>query len=416
MSYTKVDKNKYRIFISAGSNLDKSRRRYSKTVTTDLTGRDLKRFLMEEEFTFEDEVRKKDPKFQNLAKGTLEEYSNWWLDYKVEHEGLEATTKYFYQKMLKNRIIPFAGGQILEKLTNADMLELMKMIKESPAKNKEGKLSAKSIKHHHTLLSVMFNDAVNHKILAENPMNNITVKAPKVKVKKENVYNFDDIKILLEKIEEYASIKHQLAVLLTMSLGNRGGELTAIRWKNVDMQNMRIEIDESNAYTPEVGSYIKDTKNESSERTVAFPPILVNLFLQHEQNELVKREHLDTEWQGSLTHEEDFIFTQANGKAMFVGSIPKWFMKFVRRHELKHITFHGLRHTNATILMAKNINVVSISHGLGHARTSTTTDLYSHHLQSVEEVMANVFEELITENKQSGSQSGSEAVKLRVVK
>lgn len=417
MSYTKVEANKYRIFISNGTNLDGSRRRYSKTITTDLKGRDLERFLMLAEFDFEDEIKKKDPRFQQLASETLENYCNWWLDYKVEHENIEATTKDFYNKMIKNRIVPFAGVNKLDQLTNADMLELIKQIKNSPAKTKTGKLSDKYIKHHHTLLSVMFSDAVKLKILTENPMENITVKAPKVKVK-DNYYNLEDIQILLKLLSK-ESIKHQLAILLPMSIGNRIGELTALRWKDIDLQNMRINIDKSNAYTPSSGSYIKGTKNETSERSVAFPPVLVNLFLEHEQIEILKREMVGVDWQGAENHEDDFIFTQEKGKAMFVGSIPKWFRKFIKRHSLKHITFHGLRHTNTTVLIGKGINIVSVSHNLGHAKTSTTTDLYAHHLQSVEDTMANVFEEIITENQNnntSGSRTGSQEQNLRVVK
>lgn len=417
MSYTKVGKNKYRIFISDGTNLDGSRKRHSTTVETNLKGRDLERFLMLAEFDFEDEIKKKDPKFDELAKGTLENYANWWLDYKVEHEEIEATTKDYYKKRINDRIIPFAGKQILEKLTNGDMLELMKMIRESPAKTKSGKLSPKSIKHYHTVLSTMFSDACKLKILDENPMENITVKAPKVKVK-DNYYDFDDIKKLLALLSKHASIKHILAVLLTMSMGNRGGELTAIRWGKIDFGKAQIRLDEANAYTPEAGSYIKDTKNESSERSVKFPPILVSLFLAHEQDEILKKKMLGKDWKGAEDHKDDFVFTQANGKPMFVGSLPKWFRKFIERHNLKHITFHGLRHTNSTVLIAKGINIVSIAHNLGHALPSTTTDLYSHHLESVEDIMANIFQEIITEDLENeiGTQSGSQEQKLRLIK
>ncbi|HLR35066.1 MAG TPA: hypothetical protein VK071_07000, partial [Tissierellales bacterium] len=121
MSVTKVGKNKYRIFISDGTNLDGSRRRFSKTITTDLKGRDLERFLMLEEFDFEDEVKKKHPKFFKLAKGTFEAYSNWWL----KHNEVSETTGEWYERLLKTWILPYIGHKILEKLTNGDMIELM---------------------------------------------------------------------------------------------------------------------------------------------------------------------------------------------------------------------------------------------------------------------------------------------------
>ncbi len=413
MSIIQVDKNKYRIFVSDGFNLDGSRRRLSKTITTDLTGRDLKRFLVEAEFDFEDQVKKRDPAFQKLARGSLKEYCYWWLDHKMEIGDIEATTKHFYNKMIKNRIVPFAGNNRLDSLTNADMLDLMKTIKDSPAKTKSGKLSHKYVKHHQALLSVMFNDAVNLKILPENPMENVKLKTPKTEVR-DNFYNFEDIKKLLELLPK-ASTKHQLAILLTMSIGNRIGELIALKWKDIDLQNMRISIYESNAYTPGSGSYIKGTKNRSSERKLAFPPVLVNLFLEHKEHEKVRREFNKDIWINKGSQEEDFVFTQEDGNAMFVGSIPKWFRKFIRRHDLKYITFHGLRHTNTTVLINKGINIVSVSHNLGHAKTSTTTDLYAHHIENIEDSMANIFNEIIIEN-QNGTKSGSKKENIRLIK
>lgn len=418
MSVTKVGPNKYRIFISDGFNLDGSRRRFSKTVTTGLKGRDLERFLMLAEFDFEDEIKKKDPKFQELAKGTFEAYANWWLDYKENDEGIAPTTVVYYRKMLNNRVLRFIGHKTLDKLTNADMLELMRMIRESPAKTKTGKLSEKSIKHHHTLLNTMFNDAVSLKILSENPMENITVKTPKV-ILKDNYYDLEELDKLLTLLHD-EPIKYQLATLLTISTGMRVGELTALQWKHIDLQNMKIKIEQSNAYTHETGSFIKNTKNETSERTVAFPNTLINLFLQHKEDETLKRKAMKKKWINyDKDQEEDFVFTQENGEVIFVGTIPKWFRKFIRRNNLRHITFHGLRHTNSTVLIGKGINIVSVSHGLGHAKTSTTTDFYAHHLESVERTMANVFDEIITENQNkniSGTKSGTKDNKLRVVK
>lgn len=416
MSYTKVGPNKYRIFVSAGTNLDGSRRRFSKTITTDLKGRDLEKFLTLAEFDFEDEIKNKDPRFHKLAGGTFEAYSVYWINYKTTHENLAPKTRQEYQKLLDNRILKLIGHKTLEKITNGDMLELMEEIKNSPAKTKTGKLSDKSIKHHHTLLKTMFNDAVKLKILTENPMANIPVKTPKV-ILKDNYYDFENIKKLLNLLPN-EPVKYQLATLLALTVGFRIGELVALQWKHIDYKNMKIKIEQAASYTKEEGSFIKSTKNESSERTVAFPESVLELFKQHEIYELMKKKLADENWKGSKQHEDDFVFTQENGEMIFIGTIPKWFRKLIKKHKLKHITFHGLRHTNATILISKGTPVISIAKNLGHAKTSTTTDFYSHHLESIERKMANVFENIIAENKtnNSGSRSGSRKRKLKIVK
>lgn len=405
-----MGENKYRIFISDGFNLDGSRRRFSKTITTDLKGRDLERFLLLKEMEFEEEVKKRDPRFHKLAKGTFEEYSNWWLDYKVTHENMAPKTKEEYKKYLDTRILKYIGNKTLEKITNADMLELMKAIKESPAKTKSGTLSDKSVKNYHTLLKSMFSTAVELKILSENPMENVKVKNPKIQLK-DNYYDLEDIKKLLRVLPD-VPVKYQLATLLTMSTGLRVGELTALKWKHIDLENMKITIEQANSYTKETGSFIKDTKNTYSERVVALPKSLLSLLLRHREDELIKKDALGEDWQGSDDDLEDFVFTQRNGKCIFIGTIPNWFRKFIKKNNLKHITFHGLRHTHATISIYKGINIVSISRSLGHSKTSTTTDFYAHHLEAVEREMANNFDEII----KSGSESGSQQQSLKIIK
>lgn len=406
-SIVKVDKNKYRIFVSNGFTLDGKRNRRSKTITTDLKGRDLEKFLELEKIKFEEEIKKKDPKFDKLARGTFEEYSIWWLGYKE----IAPKTKEEYRKLLNTRILRIIGDKTLEKLTTGDMIEFMELIKKSPAKTKSGKLSDKTIKHYHTLLKTMFNDAIKLKILSENPMENIPVKTPKVQLK-DNYYDVEDIKKLLELLPS-EPIKYQLAILIALSTGARIGEITALQWKHIDYNNMEIKIEQSNSYTKENGSIIKSTKNEYSERIVAFPNTLIDFFKVHEEYELTKKKLLGYKWfYGENDHKEDFVFTQEDGKVIFIGTIPKWFRNFIRKNNLKHITFHGLRHTNTTVLISKGINIVSISNSLGHAKTSTTTDFYAHHLESVERKMANIFDDLL----QNGSESGTNEKYLRAIK
>lgn len=113
---------------------------------------------------------------------------------------------------------------------------------------------------------------------------------------------------------------------------------------------------------------------------------------------------------------DDFVFTQESGKVVFVGSISKWFVKFLKTNNLKHISFNGFRHTNTTILIHEGINIVSISNSLGHSRTSTTSDYYAHHLESVERKMANVFDDIMQDEKQNGSRNDSRRGNLRIIK
>ena len=85
---------------------------------------------------------------------------------------------------------------------------------------------------------------------------------------------------------------------------------------------------------------------------------------------------------GELWTNSDRLFVQADGKPMHPSSISKWFVKYVSTIGLPVINFHGLRHTNASLLVAQNVDIAVISARLGHAQISTTLDFYVHPLLS----------------------------------
>jgi integrase len=157
-------------------------------------------------------------------------------------------------------------------------------------------------------------------------------------------------------------------------------------------------------------------KNDSSFRKISIPASILPILEEHRKNELIKKEHLKARWfyGNDNPHEEDFVFTQRNGKMIYVRSLSQWFLKFRRKHGLKNVTFHGLRHTSTVAMIANGINITNISSKLGHAKTSTTQDIYSHALLDVEKESANVFENIIekAQNETNGTQSGTKKDEL----
>lgn len=393
MSIVKVDKNKYRIFISDGFNVDGSRRRHSKTITTDLKGRDLKRFLTMAEIEFETSIKNKDPKFLKLSKGTFESYSIWWLSYKQ----VSNVTKSTYNTFLDTWILPILKGKILEKITTGDLIETMNIISTTPSKITKKPLSEKSVKHIHTLLKIMFNDAVYLQILEDNPIIRVPVKNPSTKLQ-DNYYDKEDLNKLF-KILPSSPVRYQLAILLTIATGVRLGELAGLQWKHIDINECYILIEQSASYNSNTGVVIKTTKTDNI-RTITFPDYLLDLIEEHRQEQKARKEYAGDNW-----IEGNFVFTQANGKVIFPRTISHYFEKLIKRHDLKKITFHGLRHTNTTMLISSGINVRSISNRLGHSRTSTTTDFYAHALESVERESAAVFQDIFDNGTKSGTRN-----------
>ena len=81
---------------------------------------------------------------------------------------------------------------------------------------------------------------------------------------------------------------------------------------------------------------------------------------------------------------------------MYPDSLTKWFNGFLKRHNLRHVTLHSLRHTNATLMIAEGTDIRTVSSRLGHSNTSTTLNIYTHALKSKDEQAAEVLNDILS--------------------
>ena len=77
------------------------------------------------------------------------------------------------------------------------------------------------------------------------------------------------------------------------------------------------------------------------------------------------------------------IFLQ-NGQILVSAQINKILSSILNQLKLHHITFHGLRHTHASILLFKGVSVLSVSKRLGHSNITTTQSTYLHIIKELE--------------------------------
>ncbi|URM35010.1 site-specific integrase [Cytobacillus firmus] len=87
-----------------------------------------------------------------------------------------------------------------------------------------------------------------------------------------------------------------------------------------------------------------------------------------------------------------FIFGNEFGKPIRPDSIGQWWRRFTQKHDFKHIRFHDLRHTSATLLISEGVHAKVISERLGHADISTTMNIYGHVLEEADKTAASHFD------------------------
>ena len=376
-SIEKRGENTYRLVVSTGKNLDGSRARRTKTIHG--TRKDaeiaLAQFVTEANHGLVPEGRPV----------TFEEfYHIWQVNYGTKD--LAPSTYSRYVGMLESRILPYLGSFTLEKIKPTDLMKLYDMLEQDTqikrlAKNNGERtlkpLSKKTILEHHRLISAMLHKAVYWQLIPYNPADRVQPpRAPKAQRK---FYDDEQCKVLLKGLNELAEneTKYKVAIILTVFTGVRLGELMGLDWENVDFKNKEIVVNKSSQYLASTGVYTKTPKTPSSYRHISIPDSVIEMLEEYKlwydsQKELC----------GEFWEESNRLFVQDDGKPMHPDTVSKWFVKFVQKIGLPYLNFHGIRHTNATLLISQNVDVAVVAARLGHAQISTTFNFYVHPLAS----------------------------------
>ena len=376
-SIEKRGKNSYRLTVSEGFDLNGNPMIHRKTVhgTKKDAEVELAKFVTEVQNGLV--VDGKSLKFSEFTE-------IWKRDYGSKE--LAPSTYKRYCRMLETRLLPYFGHFYINKIRPTDIMKFYDLLeKDTQLVRKKGNngtktkkpLSGKTILEHHRLLRAMLHRAVYWQLIVSNPAER--VQAPRAKKPKRRSYDDEQTKILLENLEQLSieDTKYKVAIILTVFTGVRLGELMGLEWQDIDFKNGIISINRSSQYLSDMGVFTKVPKTESSIREIAIPEFIISLLeeykLWYEEQKSIYNE---------LWNDSNRLFVQADGKPMHPSTISKWFVKYVGQIGLPVINFHGLRHTNASLLVAQNIDIAAISARLCHAQISTTLDFYVHPLLS----------------------------------
>ena len=290
----------------------------------------------------------------------LSHWLEYWMDSIVRPNRAE-TTVYAYQKIIDNHIDPALGTVPLKKLTP-------KMVQEYYTETQRASgLSSNTMRRHHDLLSSALRSAVRQDVIPASPMER--VEPPRVRTTESYFYNNQELKLLYQKIEGNIL---ELAVKLAGSLGMRREEICGLKWENVDLQRHLVLIREARtAYGATIVQ--KETKNRSSVRTLYLPDE-VYLLLEQEQ----ARQQQERCLQSPTYNPTDHVILDAKGVPYSPNALSLAFTRFVKKNDLPRLTFHGLRHTFATIASCQGASLFDIGKALGHSTPATTGRIYTH--------------------------------------
>ena len=222
--------------------------------------------------------------------------------------------------------------------------------------------------------SVLYNHAIRYEWLTFNPI--AKVRTSQKRVREKDVLEPEEFQALLEEL----SVRDRAMVLLAASAGLRRSELVALTWNDLNTDRMEVSI-----WRSYVRSRFGDTKTEASKKPVPLhPAVLISLLLWRKECH--------------FSEDKDFLFAslRMNGtKPLSPDSLLKKSIKpaVVRAGITKQIGWHSFRHSLATWLRQRGVDIKVAQELLRHTNSKTTMDVYTHGVSSLKrEANENVVE------------------------
>ncbi|MCZ6848652.1 MAG: site-specific integrase [Alphaproteobacteria bacterium] len=224
------------------------------------------------------------------------------------------------------------------------------------------------IRHAHGVLRTALNHAVTVELVERNVC--AAIKPPTPERKEIETLTADQIADALKNLEGHWIYP---VVALALGTGARRGEIAALRWADIDLHGATVRIERSIEETKE-GLRVKAPKTAAGRRTVSLPAFTVAALREHRRKTLELRLKLGA---GPLPVEHA-LFGCVDGATPAPYTISNRWRHAVKARKLPKVTFHALRHSHASALIAAGLDVVSVSRRLGHANPTITLSVYAH--------------------------------------
>jgi integrase len=263
-----------------------------------------------------------------------------WLALWIDSTRAEVSPKTHerYAEIVRCYLAPALGGIRLQRLTPSDIQKGYNGFTRTP--------SPRTRRHIHRILKSALARAVEQQALPRNPADALK-RLPKVEPKPPAVLTVEQSTRLLQAIKHTATY---WPVLIALATGMRRGEILALRWKNVELDQSVVRVVESLEQTRAAGLRFKATKTEKA-RAVTLPRFAV------EELRRWKREQAEDLFALGVRQKPDtLVCARQDGRPKQPESLTHEFTYLVSRADIPRVRFHDLRHSHATQLLASGVH------------------------------------------------------------
>ncbi|MEN2466724.1 tyrosine-type recombinase/integrase [Ornithinibacillus sp. JPR2-1] len=341
--------------------------------------------------------------------GFVEFVENVWKP-KCAQKRLSETTYENYMGYLNSRIIPAFQYFQLDEIKPIHIIDFLANLEEEGMRltkykdkkkeeeNKNKPLATSTILYYHRILNNIFNFAVEIKALEESPLKG--VKKPTVEYKEIEPYTIDEAITVYQALDKEL-LHWNIAFKLAIVSGMRRSEIYGLDLlKHIDLDRRILHVREALTYTKEHGYVIGEIKKGSrraKRRDISIPEDLIGPIKELIEQRLEERSRFKKEelWREG---KHFLLLSHENGEPFNPDSMKNWWERFLKRHKLRYVNIHALRHTMVTLLIELGIPLSQISKRAGHSGISITNDTYGHRVQTIDELATTRLSELLNRN------------------
>jgi len=302
---------------------------------------------------------------------TLSQFVDWWLANEAPLDKRPTTVNH-YRYAFKKFIEPQLGAKFLDSLAADDVVDLLRRLQ------RQG-LGVQSLRRVRSYLRLFCENALRHRLLGHNPVNQ--VRAPKATTSDptqvQPPMTMEEAKDLLRTV---TGTDLETIVYLAIYLGLRRGEILGLQWTDINLEKSSLSIRrtliEGSRILPDgtglTQASVNLPKTRNSQRTLDLPnEVAASLRRQRTQQGRL-RLIAGEAWQST-----DFVFTNGLGGSLWPSNVGVKFRKHLKSNGLRHVRFHDLRHTAATLMLESGSRLEEVSQALGHASIAITKDVYA---------------------------------------
>ena len=309
----------------------------------------------------------------------------WWESYK---NTIKPNSQQSMEGIVRLHILPVFGDYKLDKLTTPIIQQQVNKWADKANKGEKGAYANYSFLNNINRRILQY--GVTMQVIQHNPARDVII--PRKQQNKEHKVKFfsnQELKQFLGYLDNldlssYENFFDYVLYKTLLASGCRIGEALALEWSDIDLKKGIISISKTLNRYQETNT----PKSKAGLREVDIDTATVALLKEYKKRQQIQA------WQ--LGRSEGIVFTPFTTKYSYACLLRKRLQGHFKSAGVPDISFHGFRHTHATIMLYAGIEAKDLQYRLGHSNISMTLNTYVHATKEGAKKAVSIFESAIS--------------------